>query len=73
MEEQKENLEITHHPKEGSSWKWIAILAVAVLALTQIYAIGKNAQKKSSADSNQNNEAEIQKMRFCEPKALSCR
>ncbi len=57
MEEQKENLEITHHPKEGSSWKWIAILAVAVLALTQIYAIGKNAQKKSSADSNQNNEA----------------
>ncbi|MEK9173109.1 MAG: hypothetical protein AAB594_00865 [Patescibacteria group bacterium] len=52
MEEQKESLEQNNPQKEKGFWKWIAMLAIALLAATQIYYVGLSAQKNSGNNSN---------------------
>ncbi|MEK7138155.1 MAG: hypothetical protein AAB787_01470 [Patescibacteria group bacterium] len=54
MEEQKENLEILNPKKENGFWKWIAISAVAILVITQVYYVGLNSERsKFNSDSRQ--------------------
>lgn len=47
-----ENLESMSQKKSGL-WKWIAISAIAILAVTQIYYIGLNSERSENNPTNQ--------------------